>query len=200
MRSTLQRARSSGGPFTDINELGSSNAMYDAGKLYVVDALGVLTQLDADTGAVGFQVLLPDEFFVESPPVTSDGVLFVTGGIDLGANLSAISEVDGTNLWTVSVEGSGAGAPTLSGTTVFATFPAQYYAFDRRTGATLWHFAGDVEGGGASTPVFRDGRLYVRDQEGRTQLPNSGVVLDDANGSAVASFECGPPRGAPPRR
>jgi len=105
----------------------------------------------------------------------------VTASAD-GVTLYAIDEVTGIVNWkTPALKGAGGSAATVGADGVYVTYDCQYYKFDTATGAPLWHAdRGCSSGGGAHTPVYDRGNLYVRDD--RESRDDWDVVVNAANG------------------
>jgi outer membrane protein assembly factor BamB len=155
-----------------------STAAYAHGRLFVVNAGGTLEALDADTGRTIWIDLLGGT--VTSPPTAAGGIVYV--GQD-GGRLLAVDAATGSIRWAQPVDGGGDSSPTLSRHGVFVSYSCpQVYAFDRMSGDLRWHHSSSCSGGGGSTSVYHDGRLYVPDLE-------APYVLDGRTGALVGSFE-----------
>jgi outer membrane protein assembly factor BamB len=170
------------GPVAIAGTYQWSNASIDGGKLFVVNFDGVLRSFDATTGAPGFSVQLPGQYAFSSPPNASGGVLY-TGGAGSGGTVYAADEIAGTVLWSMGVANGDNSSPALSGSGVYVSYVCpQVYDFDPGTGAQLWHYNPNCDGGGGTTPVYSGGRLYVRDTNG------SGYVFDATSGAVLYQF------------
>jgi outer membrane protein assembly factor BamB len=85
-------------------------------------------------------------------------------------------------LWIADVMNGDNSSPTLSPKAVFVSYVCnRTYAFEPKTGVSLWS-DGTCEGGGGTTSVFFDGRLYVHD------IGGAGLVLDAATGGQLSTF------------
>jgi outer membrane protein assembly factor BamB len=162
-----------------------SNAAYDNGEIFVLNYDGLLREFNAATGAPGWSVQLPGQDAFSSPP-TADGGVVYTGGAGSGGTVYAVSEADGSVLWTQAVANGDNSSPALSSTSVFVSYTCQnVYAFDRTTGTSLWSDSGPCEGGGGKTPVYYNGQVYIRDF-------NGNQILDAGTGQVVGTFSAGP--------
>jgi outer membrane protein assembly factor BamB len=170
------------GPVAIAGTYQWSNASIDGGKLFVVNFDGVLRSFDATTGALGFSVQLPGQYAFSSPPNASGGVVY-TGGAGSGGTVYAADETAGAVLWSMGVANGDNSSPALSGSGVYVSYVCpQVYDFDPDTGAQLWHYNPNCDGGGGTTPVYSGGRLYVRDTNG------SGYVFDATSGAVLYQF------------
>jgi outer membrane protein assembly factor BamB len=159
-----------------------SNAAFDAGRVFVVNADGRLSAFDAATGVKAWAEQLPGQYSFSSAPTASNGVVYV-GGAGSGGTLYAVAEADGTILWSQSVQNGDESSPTLSSSRVYVSYACRrVHAFDRSTGAIAWNASTSCSGGGGKTSPYHQGLLYARD-------PISGnAALDGADGSVVKKF------------
>jgi outer membrane protein assembly factor BamB len=145
----------------------------------------VLSSFDAGTGALRWSAQLPGQYAFSSPPTAANGTVYV-GGAGSGGTLYAVRETDGAVLWTQSVANGDASSPALSASTVFVSYACGLvYGFDRVTGAPTWFNDGPCEGGGGSTPVLHNGRVYSRDFQGNE-------IINAASGRTVGTFQADP--------
>jgi outer membrane protein assembly factor BamB len=159
-----------------------SNAAYNDGAVFVLNFDGVLTAFSAADGTRLWKTQLPGQYAFSSPPVASSGVVY-TGGAGSGGTLYAVDQTTGQVLWTRSVENGDHSSPAVSSDKVFASYVGpQVYAFDRASGAPLWHYDSGTEGGGGRTPVLAAGRLWVRDPV------STGYVFDAQTGKLLDNF------------
>lgn len=149
---------------------------YDAGQVFVVDGDGLLTAFNAATGAISWSVQLPGQYSFSSAPTAVDGVVYA-GGAGEGGTLYAVDETSGALRWSQSVENGDTSSPAVDATNVYVTYPGQYYAFNRSTGAPAWWDQGSIEGGGGWTPVVADGHVFARDTD------TSSKILSAATGA-----------------
>jgi outer membrane protein assembly factor BamB len=171
----------------DVNGTYSfANAAYDAGKVFVVNFDGLMKAFRATNGSLLWSVQLPGQYAFTSPPTARRGVVY-TGGAGSGGTLYAVDESNGNVLWTASVENGDHSSPALAGPSVYVSYACpQSYAFDARSGALVWHYSGQCEGGGGKTPVVHQGSVYVRDNFFSSV---NGLILDAMSGATVGDFE-----------
>jgi len=162
-----------------------SNAAYDAGQVFVVNFDGVMSAFNAATGALNWSEQLPGQYAFSSPPTANNGVVYV-GGAGSGGTLYAVSETNGTVLWTQAVENGDHSSPALNASSVFVSYACGLvYAFDRTTGSQQWFSNGTCEGGGGKTPVVHGGKVYARDFTGNK-------ILNASTGALLGTFQAGP--------
>jgi len=138
---------------------GWSNAAYDAGRIFVVNADGTVWALDAGAGTPLWQKDIGATLF-NGPPTASNGIVYLSGGLALWA----LSESDGSILWYQPVEGGDTSSPAVTSDGVYVSYACPVvYKFDPITGGEIWRYYTGCHGGGGRTPALYDGRLYVRD-------------------------------------
>jgi outer membrane protein assembly factor BamB len=163
---------------------------FDADRLFVISNAGVLSAFDAATGVKIWAVALPGQYFFTAPPTASDGVVYVNGS-GSGGTLYAVSEADGSVLWTASVVNGDASAPTLSATRVFVQFACTFtQSFDRSSGNERWRYDTGCSGGGGATSVLHNSLLYTRDN-GDNRILNAwtGQLVDTYATRAIPAFD-----------
>jgi outer membrane protein assembly factor BamB len=164
-----------------------SNAAYDDGHVFVVNFDGLLREFDASTGAPGWSVQLFGQNEFTSPPTADNGIVYTAGAGSAGT-LYAVSETDGSVLWTQLVQNGDHSSPALSATDVYASYSCGLvHAFDRTTGQQQWFSDGPCGGAGGTTPVYHDGRVYTRDF-----TIGNNKILDAGTGTLLGTFEAGP--------
>ena len=155
-------------------------ATYDGGRLFVITYNGILTAYDPATGTTLWTEGLSQYAFT-APPTSADGVVYVDGS-GSGGTLYAVSELDGSILWTASVDDGDVSSPTLSDKRVFVQFACTLtQAFTRTTGHQVWQYDTGCSGGGGATAVLHNGLLYTRDN-------GDDRILDAGRGTLVGSY------------
>jgi outer membrane protein assembly factor BamB len=144
------------------------------GRIFVINSDGLLTALDAGTGSAVWSTKLPGQYSFSSPPTAMDGLVYV-GGAGSGGTLYAADENNGALLWSQPVANGDNSSPAVDGSNVYVTYPDNYYAFNRITGAPVWHDYLDGDGGGGRTPVVADGHLFIRDWAGSPFVASSST-------------------------
>jgi outer membrane protein assembly factor BamB len=168
-----------------------SNAAYDGGQVFVINEDGELLAYNAATGVLNWSEQLPGQYSFSSPPTASKGVVYV-GGAGSGGTLYAVSETDGSVLWTQSVANGDNSSPALNSTSVFVSYACGLtYSFDRTTGAQQWFSNSSCEGGGGKTPVVHGGRVYARDPIVGNKLLNAktGALLGTFQATPAPAFD-----------
>ena len=161
-----------------------SNATYDNGQVFVVNYDGLMRAFDATTGTLNWSAQLPGEDAFSSPPTADGGVVYV-GGAGSGGILYAVSETDGSVLWTGGVANGDNSSPALSGTSVFVSYACDFaYSFARTTGQLQWATSPPCEGGGGKTPVYDNGLLYIRDATEGNQILNATTGTEEGTFAA----------------
>ena len=155
---------------------GWSDIAYDAGRVFGVNEGGLLSGVDAVTGALDWSVQLPGQYSFTAPPIAVDGIVYV-GGAGSGGTLYAVDEQSGRLLWTDPVANGDDSSPAFDGTNVFVTYPCQYYAVAAITGATAWQDDNGCSGGGGDTPVVADGHVFIRD------WTSPGLIVNSSTGA-----------------
>jgi outer membrane protein assembly factor BamB len=130
---------------------------------------------------MNWSVQVANEYFVTSPPVAANGVVYVEG--DGSNSLTAYHETNGALIWTQGIE-AGDGAPALSSEGIYTYSPCQVYAFHPISGKPLWHYSGDCDGGGGTTPVYRNNSLYISDPTG-----SGNQIFNALTGVITGTFE-----------
>lgn len=156
-----------------------SAVAFDAGRLFLHDSGGRVRAFDPATGEVLWDGGGPGR---AHPPVADNGALYM-GADGFNDRVVALSQSDGSVLWSTPVTGSSHSGPALDEEHLYFTWSASnFYSLRRDTGAIRWTTNNGSSGGGGYTPSLRDGRLYTRD------LSNGERVFDAATGTVVGTF------------
>jgi len=143
---------------------------YHRGRLYTLGATGVLSCLDAATGAAVWSrdikndtdAAIPDWGFAASPLVVDDLVVVHAPGAVPGKAVAAYDLADGTPRWSGAAPGQSYASPhlaTLAGTRqIVMVTGAGAFALDPATGAALWTHSWPLPGGSRVVqPTILDG-------------------------------------------
>ena len=179
-------------PRIDLGQVsGFAQPAYDDGKLFVLSGNGRMRAVSARTGNVEWSRRLPRVFanFYEAwvwygAPVAADGTVYVTGA-GRGIIAYAVNEANGHVRWMQGLNGGDEGAPAVSDSAVYFVGPCTTQKLDRRSGKILWTHSRGCTGGGGSSPVLNDGKLYVDD--------GVNAILDAASGEALRGFNARTP-------
>jgi outer membrane protein assembly factor BamB len=155
------------------------SAAYDSGRVFAINAEGLLRAFDAATGALLWSRQLSPSYSFDSAPTVHGGVVY-TLGAGVGGYLYAVRASDGQLLWSTEAGAGQQCAPAVTDEGVYLVSAGPHvFKLDPQTGQLLWETQPDVLTGGGSTPVYADGRLYIRDERSGTR------VLDAQTGEAL---------------
>ena len=152
---------------------------YDRGRVFVVDQSGRLSAYEADTGALAWTVELAPEYFVTSAVTAVGGRVYVRGDYAL----YAVRERDGSVAWRAAAGGAGS-APAVTADGVYVSSSCHIHIATTLAGARRWVFSTYCSGGGGTSPVVANGRVWARDFAG-IQPP---ILLDPATGTQIGTF------------
>jgi outer membrane protein assembly factor BamB len=148
----------------------------------VLNGSGLLIALDATTGKQVWSAQMTGQYFFNSPPVASDGRVYLNG-LESGGTTYAVDERNGNVVWTAGTfDGSDGTVAVWYGIVYEAEACSQTTAWAGSSGAPLWHYSTGCTGGGGAVPVVYGERLYVRD------WAQGNTILDITTGKAVGSF------------
>lgn len=162
---------------------------YENGKIFGVpsgaNGAGAMAAYAAVDGRQLWTTTLATQYVYSSPPTALNGMVY-TGGAGSGGTVYAVSQKDGTVVWTASVANGDDSSPAVTSTGVYVSYACpQTYRFDPKKGTLIWHFSGQCEGGGGATPVLYHGLLYVRDLY---NYSTDAITLKASDGSYVGGL------------
>jgi outer membrane protein assembly factor BamB len=167
-----------------IEIAGIASMTYDGGKVFVISAtigsLGTIQSFDIETGTLAWSAATMGADI--APGLVASNGLIYTSSTD--GMLVALSEGDGSQIWSAGVLNGGFGAPAVNSTGVYASFPCSTYDFQPLTGSQIFFTNTGCEGGGGSTPVVANGQVYS--PSGNSN--GGGIVLDASTGSIVHTY------------
>ncbi|HEX3251486.1 MAG TPA: PQQ-binding-like beta-propeller repeat protein [Pyrinomonadaceae bacterium] len=160
-------------------DIGPSRGIaYDSGRVFAVNNTGLLRGFDATSGAQVWSQQLAGQAFTSSPSAMN-GTVYVSGF----PTIYAVSAQDGTIKWSTPNAGGDQSSPAVSTTGIYVSYSCNNaWALSPSTGSVIWHHTSSCFGGGGRTPVYYNGRVYIRD----AVLPN--LALDFGTGITVADF------------
>jgi outer membrane protein assembly factor BamB len=166
-----------------------SGLCYENGRVFAVNGSGLLRAFDGTSGNVIWQVQLPGQSVFSGPPTVSQGVIYV-GGAGSGGTLYAVNANSGAVLWMKPVANGDSSSPAVTSNGVFVSYSCQnVYKFDPATGTQIFHVDSGCSGGGGTTPVLYNGRLYVRDILGDAFFDsNTGQIIGSFNAKNTPVF------------
>ena len=164
-------------------EIGNSRGLaYESGRVFAINSTGLLRAYDASTGTQLWTRQLTGQAFT-APPTATGGTVFVPGV----STLYAVNASDGTIKWSVPNAGGDQSSPAVTANALYVSYSCDNaWALSPSTGSVIWHYTSSCFGGGGKTPVFYNGRVYVRD----TSLEN--LAFDSATGIPVSAIPAGP--------
>jgi outer membrane protein assembly factor BamB len=162
---------------------------YEAGRLFALNTNGELTALDGKTGRQLWTMRIPGSFDGAGAPAAIGGVVYAASA-GSGTTLFAVDEITGRLQWVYPMQ-SGVSAPAVSAGVVVRSVDCHFAGLTVR-GVQLWRIDLPCSGGGGSTPVLHDGRLYLPGETGTE-------VLDPMTGRQLAYYPAAEhPGGEPP--
>lgn len=160
---------------------GTVMIAYDQGRVFALNGTGVLTALDVTNGHSVWSVSLQGQGFFWSPPVATNGIVYVNG-LGVGGTTFAVAESNGEVLWTANTfDGSDGTVAVYDGVVYEAEACDQLSAFDATTGVLQWFDSGNCTGGGGAAPAVYWGLIWERDWV-------SGDVIINSTGKSAGSF------------
>src|SRR2546423_1286370 len=129
---------------------------FDGNRVFTNTSSCLIDAVDASTGTIAWQEQL-NESFCAGPLTASNGAVFLP---TLGS-VTALSELDGHELWMNTDVGASQGSPAYSGGGVYVGEGNQFDGASPADGATIWRFGSGSGGDGRTTPVA-GGRVYAR--------------------------------------
>jgi outer membrane protein assembly factor BamB len=167
----------------------------DAGKVftaveyidYATSSGGIaLSAFDEQSGAVLWNEMLPGNTWDPTPPVTSDGTLYLDGE-GQGGTVYAVRESDGTLLWQTGELLAGNSVVLAGGTLVISGGCGLAFGLDPATGRVTWtHYEG-CDGGGLLMSSF-DGTSVWGEQDYGGEGSATGRVFDPSTGAVGKRF------------
>lgn len=147
---------------------------YESGRVIAINRNGLLRGFDPATGAQLWSRQLSGQSFT-SPPSPMGGTVYVNGF----TTLYAISAQDGTIKWSALNSGGEHSSPAVTPTALYVSYSCHAMALSPTTGSTIWNTQSDCFGAGGRTPVYYNGRVYIRNND------IGNVALDAGTGIPV---------------
>jgi outer membrane protein assembly factor BamB len=166
----------------------SAHIAANGGRVFSVNTDGVVRAFAADSGAPAWTTHLPDQSFVEAPPVAHAGTVFVHDArASSGSTLYALSAASGAVRWKAQVPLRGFGWPVLDGERVFlADGCGNAHALAQTTGEVVWTRQREKDCANEGVPVVAGGRLF-------TPPPGPGYTYNAATGADMPALPGGAP-------
>lgn len=159
--------------------LDSHQHYYAASKdsVFVLGLGGELTAYRTSDGGVRWtrQLATSTLYGFSNPPTYAAGSVYIAGGGRNGT-LVALDATTGRTRWTQGYNGAG-GTLSVHDGRVYGSFDGpQVYAFRASDGSVAWYCGAWPHGGGYSTIVATDRRLYVPEGTGMVMRPDGTLV------------------------
>lgn len=133
---------------------------YENGRLFTLNDRGLVTAVDAETGAVLWRTPLTDVGAQFSWPLTAAGGRLFVPAFGLSGTTSALLQ-DGTYLWTTTTGNSDA-SPAVGGGRVYTAYKcASGSGYDFTSGSLAWTSNGACSQTGLPFVAFDDDVVYV---------------------------------------
>jgi outer membrane protein assembly factor BamB len=158
---------------------------YDGGQVFTDNSNGTLTAFDAETGHQRWSAA-PGQYLYSAPPTAYDGVLYASGSGSSGT-IFALSEDDGSVLWSHGIENGDQGSPVVDATGVYLTQVCDDAYHFSLLGTLLWTHTGNCDGGGGATSSLHSNALYYHGYG-----PDSPVIFDAGTGDVIGTFGTSP--------
>ena len=147
---------------------------YESGRVIAIDRNGLLRAYDPANGAQVWSRQLTGQSFT-SAPSPMGGTVYVNGF----TTLYAINAQDGTIKWSAPNSGGEHSSPAVTANALYVSYSCNAMAISPATGSTIWNNQSDCFGGGGRTPVYYNGRVYLRSND------IGNVALDSGTGIPV---------------
>jgi outer membrane protein assembly factor BamB len=163
----------------DLGVYRLAGQAYDGGRIFTADSTGGVRSFDAATGAPGWTTALSSSSVAQ--PTAYRGLLYVA----TDEALTALDEGTGKVTWAAPLSNVLPTTPAVSDDGVFVSAACgELSAFDRSTGALLWHHLSTC-GEFAGLPMVFDGRVYLLESD-----PEQTDMFDVGTGGLLATLPC----------
>jgi len=165
---------------------------YDNGRVFTMASTEVRA-FDSVTGAQSWRVQMDPLAALISPPVATNGVVYVTNG-NSPNELFALSESDGHIIWQQPVSEGDNSSPAIDANNLYVSYECEdVTAMSLANGTTIWHDTTDCFGSGGPTAVLHSGRLFVRSFWKPPEIldASSGTVVGHFSSAVIPAFDGG---------
>ena len=163
-------------------EIGSYPSIaYSSSRVFAINHNGLLRGFNATTGTEAWSQQLSGAPFT-SPPSAMGGTVYV-GGF---TTLYAVSEQNGSIKWSAPNTGGDHSSPAVTTDAVYVSYTCRAISLSPSTGSVIWNFNASCFGAGGRTPVFYNGRVYIRNNS------FGNLALDSGTGIPVGEIQALP--------
>ena len=180
--------------------IGFFSRMACSGSAVFIQTMNQLYSYDLKAGTLNWRIDAPREYFAFQPPVLSDDLVYTayrvkrpSGGFDY--NILLVSAENGKILEEFPIQPGCLGGLVLTRDMILTGSADQYcYAYDRKTGATLWRSFTDLFGKAPGTldgplQLLYNDKVYVGGTRGFFYCLDAGTGNTKWQSKAAGAFE-----------
>ena len=166
--------------FNGVNEIGSFEPGFSSENLFFADSEGTLVSINTSNGEKNWEKQLN---FLSSGVASGFGIIVVS---DIDGNVIALSQDDGSEIWSKNVKGEVLSKAAIDPKTVIVkTGSGELIGLNKSSGEIVWSYRSKLPSltiRGSSSPVLFDGQVYVTFDNGRLGVfdVNSGYLIWDS--------------------
>ena len=163
---------------------------YDNGRIFLVSFTPShysMLAYNALTGLKAWETALPVQYSFSSPVSAGNGSAYV-GGAGNSGTVYSVRQSDGLLQWSATVHNGDNSSPAVTNEGVYVNYAGpQTYKLNVANGQQVWHYSGSSSGGGGTTPVYHNGKLFISDIFSTDNPFNQLQALDASNGAPLYS-------------
>ena len=166
--------------FNGVNEIGSFEPGFSSENLFFADSEGTLVSINTSNGEKNWEKQLN---FLSSGVASGFGIIVVS---DIDGNVIALSQDDGSEIWSKNVKGEVLSKAAIDPKTVIVkTGSGELIGLSKSSGEIVWSYRSKLPPltiRGSSSPVLFDGQVYVTFDNGRLGVfdVNTGYLIWDS--------------------
>ena len=166
--------------FNGVNEIGSFEPGFSSENLFFADSEGTLVSINTSNGEKNWEKQLN---FLSSGVASGFGIIVVS---DINGNVIALSQDDGSEIWSKNVKGEVLSKAAIDPKTVIVkTGSGELIGLNKSSGEIVWSYRSKLPSltiRGSSSPVLFDGQVYVTFDNGRLGVfdVNTGYLIWDS--------------------
>ena len=166
--------------FNGVNEIGSFEPGFSSENLFFADSEGTLVSINTSNGEKNWEKQLN---FLSSGVASGFGIIVVS---DINGNVIALSQDDGSEIWSKNVKGEVLSKAAIDPKTVIVkTGSGELIGLSKSSGEIVWSYRSKLPPltiRGSSSPVLFDGQVYVTFDNGRLGVfdVNTGYLIWDS--------------------